>query len=184
MKRRPRAAVYFMVMMAVLFLFGACDIIASDKVPVIREAEEKRDSSVAVEAYLIGDILEVKVSVRMPNARPKIDNVIVVGPRIGRISPDTIEQIYAGLEEEASYRTTKRSGFISFEDRTTTKKLKGTVVRKSYRFKMDREKIISDGLYQLWIKIKEEGLSKKGRITPYKFDLVKLPELLNSSITP
>jgi len=184
MKRTARGAAYFMVMIAILFLFNTCDSIAAEKVPVIREAAEKRGNSVAVEAYLIGDILEVRVSVRMPNARPKINNVIVVGPKIGRISPDEIEQVYAGLEEEAPYRTTKRSGFISFESRTATKKLKGTVVRKLYRFKMDREKIVSDGLYQLWIKIKEEGSRRKGRITPYKFDLDKLPELLSSSISP
>jgi len=157
----------------------------TERVFVLREAAEERQGTAAVEAYLVGDILEVKVSVRIRRARPKIYNTIVVGPKLGRISPISITQLFATTEKEEPYPTKKRGGLISFGDGAETKKIKGAVVRKLFKFKIPPEKIKPDGKYQIWVKLKEEGSKVKrreGKITLFKFDLEKLPELTRKSL--
>ena len=152
-----------------------------EKVLVLREAAEEREGTAAVEAYLVGDILEVKVSVRIRRARPKIHNAVVVGPKLGRVSPISITQLFATTEKEEPYPTKKRGGLISFGDDTEIKVVKGAVVRKLFKFKIPPEKIKPDGKYQIWVKLKEEAsktTKRVGKITSFKFDLEKLPQLI------
>lgn len=178
MRRRFMSGISRIVLISALIVTHAGILRAADKELVIREAEELRKNAVAVEAYLVDDILEAKISVRIFRARPKIHNVIVVGPKLGRISPIEIEQLFATTEEEPPYETKERGGFISFSDDTKTKSLKGTVVRKMFKFKIPPEKIVEDGHYQIWVKVKEEGHGRQGKMTSYKFDLEELPRLV------
>jgi hypothetical protein len=148
------------------------------KVPVIREAEEDLNAAVAVEGYLIDGLFEVRVSVWMKGQTPKITNVLLVGPGIGRISPNVVKQLYATEEEEGAYETYGRGGFLTFEERTKTKKMKGRVKRKLVKFKIPRDDLRPGKRYQLWVRV--ESAKKRGRNFSYKFDLENFPELVTS----
>jgi len=166
------------IFISMLMLLIATPAFAGEKILVIREAKEDRKTAVSVEAYLIGNMLEAKVSARVERAKPKLDNVIVIGPGIDRVSATKITQVFATTEEEAPYTTTKRKGFISFAPDEKTKKIKGTVVRQLYTFKIPPEKIKPKGKYELWVKVRQDTAKKKGKLTRFKFGLDKLPELM------
>ena len=159
-------------------LLSISEVASEEKVLVLRQAREERGGAAMVEVHLVGNVLEAKVSIRMFRTKPKIANVILVGPKIGRMSPTSIKEILATLEDEAPYETIKRGGFITFDENKKTKDLQGTVVRKMFKFKIPPEKIIPGGKYQLWVKSKEEGYNRRGKRLSYKFDLEKLPQLI------
>lgn len=149
---------------------------SAERIPVIRQATEDSELSVAVEGYLRGDIFEVKVSVRIVGATPAIESVLLVGPKIGRMGPVAIKTVYATEEEEVPYETATRGAFISFGTEPKNKKLKGRVARKLAKFRVSSDKILPDKKYRLWVKV--ENTKKRGRIRTYKFDLDELPALL------
>jgi hypothetical protein len=150
---------------------------SNKRILVIRQAKQDRKTTVAVEAYLINDILEVTVIARMYAAKPRIYNVILVGPKLGRISPKTRKTLLSTIEEEAPFPTSERRGFISFSKKTKNKKAKGTLTKELVKFEIPTEKIIPDRRYQLWIKV--ESMRKGGKIQGFKFNLENFPKLIS-----
>ena len=145
---------------------------------VIREGKQSKSNIVAVETYLIDDVLEVTVEARMYAQKPKINDVILVGPRLGRIHYKTREIVYTTLEEEEPYPITKQGGFIVFGKRTKTKKPKGTLTKELFKIKVPKEKILPGKRYQLWVEV-ESKTDSGGRPLRFKFDLKDLSQLIS-----
>ncbi len=145
-----------------------------NKILILREAKEDSKATVAVEAYLIEDILEVKVIARMEREKPRIYNVIVVGPKIGRVVSEAREVLFPAMENEEPFPTKEREGFLSFDDKKKDKEAKGTLTKELLRFKIPREKIIKGKRYQLWVKIESMKSGGKSNSTSFKFDLENL----------
>jgi len=179
--------------LAAVFFTGVCstgyDSCAQEgsgeRILVLREAQEFRDNTVGVDVYLTGNILEVKVVARMPRSRPNIYNAIVVGSRLGRLSPASRKTVLQTTEEEEPYPVTERGAFISFRKKEKTKRTKGRLARELLFFDIPRDRIVKDKKYKLWVQIKSEqeaGYRQKGgRYITFKFDLEKLPELVLQS---
>ncbi len=158
-----------------------------ERVLLLRQAQEHRKNTVAVEAYLIGNILEAKITARMPKSRPNIYNAIIVGPKLGRLSPEARETLLQTIDsdEEEPYPTEERGAFISFRERTRARRSKGRLTRELVVFEIPREEIVKDKKYKLWVQIKsgqEAGYRQKGgRYVTFKFELEDLPELLEAN---
>ncbi len=152
---------------------------AQDKVLVIREAKQVRRDIVAVEGYLVDAILEVSVEVRMYGERPKITNVALVGPGVGRLSYSAKEEIPITLEEEEPYEITKEGGFIKTSKRTRTDTPSGTMTKELFKIKVPSEKILSGKKYELWIDIKSK--TKDTRSQKFKFELKDFSEVIHNS---
>lgn len=148
----------------------------TERLLVLREAKQYGETNVAVQAYLVGDILEVTVSARIYAAKPEIDNVIIVGPKLGRLSPKTKKTLYATEEEEEPYLTTESKGLIGFGRKKRTKKAKGTLTKELFKFNIPRNKIIPGKRYELRIRI--ESMKIAGKFIRFKFELKNLPQLI------
>jgi hypothetical protein len=120
-----------------------------ERILVLRDAQEFRDNAVGVDVYLAGNILEVKVIARMPKSRPNIYNAIVVGPRLGRLSPESRKTLLQTTEEEEPYPVTERGAFMSFRKRDETKKTKGRLARELLLFDIPRDRKERDKKYTL-----------------------------------
>jgi len=147
---------------------------------VLRQAKEFRKSTVAVEVYLIGNILEAKVTARMMHAtKPRIYNAIIVGSKLGRLSSETRKTLPANLEQEEPYPTARKDkGFIHFGKKEKTKHSKGTPTRELIEFRIPKDKIVEGKKYRLWVQIM--SMQKKGgKYKTFKFDLENLPELIS-----
>ena len=144
---------------------------------VIRQAQEDGKAACAVEAYLDGDILDMRVSAWIDNSRPSILNVILTGPGIGTLVPITIAQVYATGEQEEPYETTKIGGFLS-RSKPTKKLFNGSVSRKQVRFKVPAGKIKKGADYQLKVKVGsvKQASGSGAKITRFWFHLEDLPE--------
>jgi len=174
--------------LSVLFLgYFVVTVYAQERVLVLRQAEEYRKDVVAVEAYLEDNIMEVTVTARMPKTRPDIHNVIIVGPKLGRLSPESKQTMRQTVEsdDEEPYSTKERGAFISFSKKEKTRKSKGRLARELMFFEIPRDRIVKDKKYKLWVLIKSEqeaGYRQKGgRPVTFKFDLENLPELLEQT---
>lgn len=148
----------------------------SERLMILREAEQKIGGSVAVEAYLIGDILEVRVVARTYGAKPKIENTILVGPKLGRLSPKVKRTVYASEEEEEPFLTKETAGLLGFGEKKEAKKLKGTLSRELYKFKLPTDKILPGKNYELRIVVGRMQEVKEP--LRFKFKLKGLPELI------
>jgi hypothetical protein len=168
------------VVLVLLSVFSKSFIISAqeeEKTLLLREAKQSRKTTVAVEAYLIDKhIVEVKVIARMYAQKPRIYNVIIVGPRLGRISPLTRETLKLGLEPQEPFPTKERKGFISFGPREKEKQPKGRLTQEVLKFKIPVHKLIPGKCYQLWVKI--ESMAKGGKIQNFKFDIPDFAETL------
>ena len=148
-----------------------------ERIYVLREAKEDRKTTVAVGVYLLDDILEVKVIVRMYAEKPKIYNLLIVGPKLGRLSCKTRKELLATMEEEEPYPTSKRGGFILFAQKNKDKKAKGTLIKELFRFNIPKDKIIPGKRYQLWVSV--DSKTRGGGVPlKFKFDLKNLPQLI------
>ncbi|MCD6080000.1 MAG: hypothetical protein J7J54_00940 [Candidatus Omnitrophica bacterium] len=146
---------------------------------LLREAKQDKKTTVAVEVYLVDkDVVEVKVIARMYAQKPRIYNVIIIGPRLGRISPLTRETLPLGLEPTEPFPTKERKGFISFGPREKEKQPKGRLTQELLRFKIPLQRLIPGKRYQLWVKI--ESMAKGGKIHSFKFDIPDFAEVLSS----
>ena len=151
----------------------------SQRVLVLRQARQHKKTSAAIEAYLIGNVLEVKVIARMYATKPRIFSLILVGPGIGRISAKERKMVFARAKDEnLSFPTEERKGFISFSARTKDKKLKGTLTRELHKIEIPVDKIKSGKRYQLWVKLEGMRAGTGGKLRTFKFDLKDLPTLL------
>ncbi|NQT95444.1 MAG: hypothetical protein HQ572_03245 [Candidatus Omnitrophica bacterium] len=169
------------VLAIVCFISSSMLLYAAAEEQLILEcAREDRKAMVAVEAHLTGNILTTRVSASMEDVRPSITNIIIVGPKIGRLVPKTIKQLYATLEDQGKeYNTYKIGGFIG-SSKPKTKSLTGSITRKIATFEIPVDKIERDGKYQLKVKVSaaKQAAGKAGRITRFIFDLDKLAEAL------
>jgi len=150
-----------------------------ERILVLREAKQHKKTTVAVEAYLVGDVLEVTTMARMQmrTTKLRIYNILVVGPKLGRICPKTREILTATAEEEAPFSTTKLGGLIRYSEKTKEKKAKGTLTKELAKFKIPADKIIPGKRYQLWVDV--QSVQKKGRPVRFKFDLENLAQLIS-----
>ena len=123
--------------------------------PVHREAINIQGDIVAVDIFLVGeDLLEAKVTGFMKQTRPRLENVILMGPGVGRLAPTTRQVLRAGLEEDPPYPT-KRSGLLVMHQ--GSKQLaEGTLIRERFQYELPIEKM-------------REGIQKKGRKANYEF---------------
>ncbi|KPK97117.1 MAG: hypothetical protein AMJ95_10740 [Omnitrophica WOR_2 bacterium SM23_72] len=146
---------------------------ASERKMILRQAQERGRSSVAVEAYLIDDILEATIYARMYATKPKIFGVVLVGPKLGRLGFLTKEVLYPKAEEEDEEMVfpTKdvEGGYIRFSKRTQDKRTKGALTREMVKFKIPVKKIMPKKRYELRIKI--ESMQTPGKIETFNFPL-------------
>ncbi len=155
------------------FLFSFTQAQASERKMILREAKERGRASVAIEAYLTDDILEVTVYARMYATKPKIFGVILAGPKLGRLGFLTKEILYPKAEEEDEELVfpTKdvQGGYIRFSKKTRDKKTQGALTREMVKFKIPIEKILPNKPYELRVKI--ESMQTPGEIETFEFPL-------------
>ncbi len=146
---------------------------------VLRKAQERQNTVVAVEAYLINDILEVTVIASMYATRPRIYNLILVGPRLGRLSPKEKESLYPKAEDkEMDFPTEDMQGrLIRFSKKIKEKKVKGTLTKELFKFKIPADRIIPNKRYELRIEV--ESMQRPGQPERFRFELKNLPELIS-----
>lgn len=142
---------------------------------IIREGKQVRDNVVVIEAYRIGDVLEVKVEARMYAQRPRIKNVLIVGPRLGRISYKRKEELPLKFEEEDPYLITKERGILSPRKRSKVKQPKGTMTKELFKIDVPWDKIVEGKRYQLWVDVESKTSGQKP--LKFKFDLNNLSEV-------
>lgn len=167
------------VMTAYVFIFFAFLFLAlrahaqedaAEQALIIREAQEAGESYVAVEGRLVDGIFEVIVTARMANTRPKIYNVIVVGPGLGRLSCESKQALLATAAEEKPFLTKKKDkAFINLTKEEEFKVGKGTLTRESFTFRIPRDRILKEKKYELWVQI--ESMLEGGRYRTFKFAL-------------
>lgn len=137
---------------------------------VIREAKEFSKTTVGVEAYLIDNILEVKMVARMYGTKPLFYNALVVGSGLGRLSIETKDVLLQSVEEDAAFLVTKKDrAFLDYKKRKKTKKPEGTLTRELVRFDIPHDKVRKDKTYRLWVQV--ESMQRGGRYKTFKFDL-------------
>jgi len=158
----------FIIFISLILVFSSLGY-AQEKILVLREAKEHKKATAAVEVYLEGDILEVKVIARMDRTKPRIYNVIVIGPKIGRVVPKMRNTLYPTMEDEEPFPTKKSGGFISFSSKEETKKTSGTLTKESLKFEIPGDRVVAGKRYQIWVKL--ESMQRGGDKESFKFDL-------------
>ncbi|MBL7130373.1 MAG: hypothetical protein ISS45_03070 [Candidatus Omnitrophica bacterium] len=146
---------------------------------MIREAKLYRKDSVAVDAHLIDDVLEIMVEARMYAQKPRINDVLVRGSKLGGLHYKTRKTIVATVEEEDPYEVTKEEGWIVFGKRKKVRELKGTLTKELFKLKIPKEKIVCGKRYQLWVEV--ESKTEGGRAQKFKFNLEGFPELVHGN---
>jgi len=148
----------------------------------LREAQEFGTNNVAVIGYLKDNIFEVKVIAGMFRAKPEIDNCIVVGPKLGRLSASQKETVYPKAEDEVEDDTfmtddVARAFLLRFRKQRKKRQIKGALTRELYRFKIPKERIIRGKRYEIRIKI--ESSQNPGIGERFTFKLENFPELVH-----
>ncbi len=174
--KRPVA--FLLIGFVMLFqIFSYAQESNKERLLILREAQEDQKSTVAIEAYLLDNILEVTIIARMPGTKPKIYNAIVVGPRLGRLSSESKEVLLATAEEDKPFPTKRKDmAFISFSKGEETKKARGTLTRELVTFRIPPERVVKGKRYELWVQI--ESLQVGGGYKTFKFDLGNIGELI------
>jgi hypothetical protein len=152
-----------------LFLSRSFSAYAEERILLLREAKEYKNATAAVEVYLEENILEVIVIARMNRTKPRIDNVIVVGPKIGRVAPKSRGTLYPTMEDEEPFPTKKSGGFISLSSKDDLKTTSGTLTKEFLKFEIPGDRVLSGKKYQIWIKV--ESMQRGGHKESFKFDL-------------
>lgn len=185
---------WFFVVMGSIFILMSVRSYAQDKaqerpvdaqgaagVFVLRQAKEFRNKSVAVEGYLIGEIFEIKVEARIAREKPRIANVTLIGPRLGRQSYQTRETILAGIGEDMPIETTQEQGLLRvLSPRKKTKKLEGAVTKELFKIRVPAEKIVKGKRYWLWVDV--ESTTEGGQTEKFRFELEDFPALLMQAV--
>ncbi|MFH1858273.1 MAG: hypothetical protein ABH845_05160 [Candidatus Omnitrophota bacterium] len=148
---------------------------------VLREAVEVKDNIVAVDIRLTGEnLLEVKITGFMKRERPRIKNVFLVGPGVGRLGPITRHDVLAGLEKDPPY-STRYHGLLDI-GKGGKDTPEGTLARVAAQHELPiekmREKIQKKkkAAYEYWVYMESATLG--GTILRYKFSLDELPKLI------
>lgn len=155
---------------------------AEQEVLILREARQYGKANVSVEAYLKDKILKVTVSARVYADRPKIDNVIVVGPKLGRLAPKAKTSLFATEQDEEEPEATESRGLLGFGSRSKATKKKGALAKAQYKFKIPPEKIVSGKRYELRVKIDSPKIDN--RALRFKFELKDFAKLILQEGTP
>ena len=148
--------------------------------PVHREAINIQGDIVAVDISLVGeDLLEAKVTGFMKQTRPRLENVILTGPAVGRLAPTTRQVVRAGLEEDPPYPT-KRSGLLVMSQ--GSKQLaEGTLIRERFQYELPVEKMRQTlqkkgGKARYEFVVIMSSANRGGDFKRYTFDLETLPK--------
>lgn len=148
------------------------------RIPVIREAKIFRKKNVAVDAHLLdGEILEIMVEARIYAQKPRINDVLVSGPKLGKERYIARKTIVAGVDEPEAFEVTKEHGWIVFGKRKKVRELEGTLTKELFKIKIPKEKIVCKKKYQLWVEI--ESKTQGGRAEKFKFKLKDFPSLFH-----
>ncbi|MFC1514594.1 hypothetical protein ACFL5X_01665 [Candidatus Omnitrophota bacterium] len=149
-----------------------------EKILVVREGKQLKKTTVTVEGYLVDDILDVTVGVRMPSDRAKINKFYLTGPGLGKIHyaartvvPPSVDDV-----DEEPFPVTKVDGMIMFGDRTREKTPKGRLTKESFQLKVPIDKIKPGKRYELVVDV--ESQEKAQRIPKFKFHLQGFAELI------
>ena len=150
--------------------------------PVHREAINIQGDIVAVEISVVGEeLLEAKVTGFMKQTRPRLENVILMGPAVGRLAPTTRQVLRAGLEEDPPYPT-KRSGLLVMKQ--GSKQLaEGTLIRERFQYELPVEKMRQvirkkGGKAKYEFAVTMSSANRGGDFKRYTFDLEELPKIL------
>ena len=149
---------------------------------VHREAINIQGDIVAVDISLIGeDLLEAKVTGFMKQTRPRLENVILTGPAVGRLAPTTRQVVRAGLEQDPPYPT-KRSGLLVM-NQGSKQLAEGTLIRELFQYPLPVDKMKNEirkkgkrAKYEFVVTM--ASANRGGDFTRYTFELEKLPELI------
>ena len=154
-----------------------------DRIPVIREAKIFRQKNVAVDAHLVkGEILEIMVEARIYSQKPRINDVLVSGPKLGKERYAARKTIVAGVDEPKPFEVTKEHGWVVFGQRKKVRELEGTLTKELFKIKIPREKIVCGKKYELWVEI--ESQTQGGRAEKFKFSLEDFPSLFHADCPP
>jgi len=172
----------FFVLMITVVLFSASTTIyaqeeEAERVLILREGKEHRKTTVSLIAYLIDDVLEITVEARKYADKPRINNVFIKGPKLGRLAYLTKKTLYKTTDEIDPFEVTEEDGLFRFDDRKKKKKPKGTATRELFKLKIPKEKIQENKRYFLWVYV--EGMKDGGKDERFKFELKDLYELLS-----
>ena len=151
----------------------------TEPVLVLQEAQKRKKTTVAAIAYLVDDALEVTVITRMYATKPHLYNIILVGPGLGRLSPQERQTLFPTVEDEDMEFATRdmEGGIIRFSPRVSKKKAKGTLTKEIVKFRIPTDRIKPKGRYELRIKV--ESLQRPGQFQNFKFDLKKLSQAIS-----
>jgi len=170
-----------LIILISLFVFSPYLSVQSqneEKTPVIREGKKVRNTVVAVDGYFLNNIFEVAVEVRMYSERPRITNVLIVGPKLGRLPYKRKEEIPLKMEEREAYSISEEGGVVSFGKKTKTTKTKGTLNEELFKFEIPWDKIVPGKKYQLWVDV--ESKSRGGdRPQKFRFDIKDFAQFAN-----
>ena len=150
--------------------------------PIHREAINIGGDIVAVDVSLVGkNLLEAKVTGFMKQTRPRLENVILMGPAVGRLAPTTRQVLRAGLEEDPPYPT-KRSGLLVM-NQGSKQLAQGTLIREHFQFELPAEKIKQaiqkrGGRVRYEILVTMSSANRGGDFKRYTFDLETLPQAI------
>ena len=152
---------------------------------VHREAINLQGDIVAVEISLIGEaLLEAKVTGFMKQTRPRLENVILMGPGVGRLASTTRQVLRAGLEEDPPYPT-KRSGLLVM-NQGNKQLAEGTLIRERLQYELPVEKMRQvirkkGGKARYEFVVTMTSANRGGDFKRYTFELEELPETLTGS---
>jgi hypothetical protein len=153
------------------------------RIPVIREAKIYRNKNVAVDAHLVdGEVLEIMVEARIYAQKPRINDVLVSGPKLGKERYIARKTIVAGVDEPEPFEVTKEHGWIVLGKRKKVRELEGTLTKELFKIKIPKEKVVCKKKYQLWVEI--ESKTQGGRAEKFKFKLEDFPSLFHEDCPP
>ncbi|MFH1622501.1 MAG: hypothetical protein ABIA97_05195 [Candidatus Omnitrophota bacterium] len=153
------------------------------RIPVIREAKIFRNKNVAVDAHLVdGEVLEIMVEARIYAQKPRINDVLVSGPKLGKERYIARKTIVAGVDEPEPFEVTKEHGWVVFGKRKKVRELEGTLTKELFKIKIPKDKVVCGKKYQLWVEI--ESKTEGGRAEKFKFKLKDFPSLFHEDCLP
>jgi hypothetical protein len=174
--------VAYFILGILLFIGGICYAQADPQgALVIRQGKQLKKIVVTVEAYLVGDILEITAGVRKRGERIKINGVALQGPRIGKIHYRSRKRLPPSVEDEDEepYPVTKVDGLIMFGNRTKEKIPQGRLNKALFKLKVPTDKIVRGKPYELIVDVESE--EKRTRIPKFRFELEDFAEIVSGA---
>ena len=152
----------------------------SSRIFVMREAQQRRDNSCAIVAYLQGDMLDVVVEARMYASKPHIMDVRLKGEKLKPVSFVTKKTILATAEEAQAYEVTNRDGIFRFRDEKKTMKLEGRLTRELFKIRVPIEQIEPGRDYMIWVNV--EAMSGGEKSQRFRFPIEDFAEKVHKAL--